>query len=308
MILAWATARVVRRSTKSRQGREGPKGSSRVPDSLSSQKFFWSVRTPYPSERGKAGRYTWGRETLRGATSKSRSKAMRSEASAGDRPAGTDRQEIEWQYDAPGGLDRVEEWLADQDRESGLSISEGPSKELSDAYYDTRDRRLYSAGYGVRVRREGEEASEATIKTLTSAGAGNLRSWREISEPLESEDPGTLLEAPGLVGEHLRTYADLRGLHVLFEVHTHRKTFDLISRDAGRVGEVVLDDSEIVSGGEPIRLIRVEVEVSPSAATASPELKSFVEAMERALELRPARISKYEAGLSALGRGPGRKE
>lgn len=233
---------------------------------------------------------------------------MGSEASAGDRPAGTDRQEIEWQYDVPGGLERVQEWLADQDREPGLTASEGPSKELSDTYYDTRDRRLYHAGYGVRVRRDGEEAREATIKTLTPAGAGNPRSWREISEPLKGDDPGTLLEAPGLVGEHLRAYADLRRLHVLFEVHTHRQTFDLISKDAGRVGEVVLDDSRIVSGGKSTRLIRLEVEVSPSAATASPELESFVEAMERALELRPTRISKYEAGLSALDWGPGREK
>ena len=250
-----------------------------------------------------------------------------------EQPAGTDQQEVEWQYDAPEGLEGVEEWLVSGDPEgsakTGLAISGGGTKELADSYYDTEDWRLYRAGYGLRVRRGASgEGSEATMKSLASAGAGsNLRRRREISEPLAGRGADDLAEASGPVGERLKALLGNRELRPIFEIRTRRRVFELReervgddstgkivqdasgdirrANDALQTGEVALDSSEIPLGGgdEPVCLTRVEVEADPSAAD-SPDLEKFVEAMEEALTLRPTKISKYEAGLFATGQTP----
>jgi triphosphatase len=229
---------------------------------------------------------------------------------------GTDHQEIEWQYDAPDGLEKVEGWLDDPGG-FGLLVLENSLKELADTYYDTEDWRLYRAGYALRVRRVSGEGSEATMKSLASA-AGNLHRRREISELLEGNGIEALPVTTGPVGEHLRELVEPGELRPIFEVRTRRRTFDLLLDErpadleksqtrgsAVRIGEVALDRSEIPSGEEPARLMRVEVEVDASAAVDAPtRLKDFVEAMEEALGLRPTGISKYEAGLSATGQNP----
>ena len=162
------------------------------------------------------------------------------------------------------------------------------------------------------------------MKALVSVGgtAGNRRKWREHTEALKSDEVDALSEARGPVGVRLRELLSSREVRRIFEVRTHRQTFDLLpagQRLAGpekalagssvgdaRVGEVALDRSEIPlgAGAEPARLARVEVEVDASATTASPELEDFVKAMEGALGLRPAMTSKYEAGLFATGQNP----
>jgi triphosphatase len=236
------------------------------------------------------------------------------------RTVGTDRQEIEWQYTAPEGLKKVEEWLRGEFEPSfRLAILEGSSRELEDTYYDTGDWRLYRAGYALRVRRVEGGPSEATMKSLVSAD-GNLHRRREISEPLKSAGVEILLAASGPVGACLRELADAREVRWIFEIHTRRHTFDLLldkqatdskniqtDGSAIRVGEVALDSSKISLdvSKESIYLTRVEVEIDASATTAFSELESFVKAMERDLKLRPAMASKYEVGLSAIARNPG---
>jgi len=239
---------------------------------------------------------------------------------------GTDRQEIEWQYDAPEGLERIEEWLGSRGdsvkpAESRLAVLGGSSKELVDTYYDTGDWQLYHAGYALRIRRETSAGDpEATMKSLVSAGsaAGNLREWREISELLKNDRVDALLTAPGPVGVRLRALLDFHEVRRIFEVRTRRQTFDLVLTrqiadprktlaGIGRIGEVALDRSEISlgTGTEPARLVRVEIEVDASVTSASPELEGFVKEMEgAALGLQPTTTSKYEAGLLATGQSP----
>lgn len=231
---------------------------------------------------------------------------------------GADHQEIEWQYDAPDGLEKVEEWLGGRvPKELGIAVVRGPSKELTDTYYDTGDWQLYRAGYALRTRRDAFARSfEATMKSPITA-ADNLHERREISEPLESDEVDALQKAPGPVGVRLRALADPREVRPIFEIRTRRRTFDLLldappadpkkaqtggSAGAFRVGEVALDDSEVPFGGGWTRLTRVEVEAD--AATHTPRLKGFVKAMEAALGLRPTAISKYETGLFVTGQNP----
>ena len=225
-----------------------------------------------------------------------------------DRVVSVDRQEIEWQYDAPHGIEEVAEWLdglEGESEESGLAVLKSYPKEIADTYYDTEDWRLYRAGYALRIRREDPNGYEATMKTLASYDdAGNLRGWHELSEPLKSVELDALSEAPGPVGERLGSLVDARALRPLFDVFTRRQTFGLVASGSVQIGEVALDRSEILLGEELARLARVEVEVDPSVATIPPELEAFVKTIEETLRLRPTTISKYEAGLYAFGLWP----
>lgn len=252
---------------------------------------------------------------------------------------GTDHQEVEWQFDADD-LESVEVWLGEASAVSGVVLGTVSSDDLVDGYYDTGDWRLYRAGYALRVR-ETKDGAEATMKTLTPA-EGNLRRRREISEPLKDAEIGTLRRSRGPVGEKLRLLLGDREAEKIFQVRTSRKTFPLnfavgasdevtsgssngeIVQDAAgnlreasgpggggnaRVGEVVLDSSEIPLGeaDESVGLTRVEVEVDAGSASDR-RLRGFVKEMEVSLGLRQARISKYEAGIFATGLSPERRE
>ncbi len=264
--------------------------------------------------------------------------------SSGGRPgrrAGTDRQEVEWQYEVSGDLVRIEEWLVGLDRSSEVAIVEGETRNLSDTYYDTVDWRIYRAGYALRVREE-KDSAEATLKSLVSAdsASGEARR-REVSEKLGKEGVESLRNSRGPAGRLFEAFAGARELRSVFTVSTRRQTFDLVfegangepvngqangsdedivadasgeirereatdgeSKGSGTlVGEIVLDSSEILlgEGEEPARLSRVEIEVE---GEPHPGVEAFVAQMREALGLEPARVSKYGAGLFATGQSP----
>ena len=220
-------------------------------------------------------------------------------------------------------------------------MGSGSVDEIVDGYYDTGDWRLYRAGYALRVR-ETKAGAEATMKSLSPAKDG-LRRRREISEPLKGGEIGVLRRSGGPVGERLRLLVGEREVERIFVVRTGRNTFPLsLAEEAGvssddsasgpsggevvqdasgdvreasgsggstRVGEVVLDSSEVPLGEaeESVELTRVEVEVEAEAAKDS-RVRGFVREMEVSLGLRPARVSKYEAGIFATGLSPERRE
>ena len=243
---------------------------------------------------------------------------------------GTDHQEVEWQFDADD-LERVRGWLGERASGTGPVVGPGSTDDLVDAYYDTGDWRLYRAGYALRVRKAGD-GTEATMKSLAASVEGSLKRRREISEPLSDGEVATLKETSGPVGVRLKALVGGREVRKLFEIRTNRQTFALGSgdegsqngasggeevvedasgdvrspSDGGRLGEIVLDSSEIPlgDGGESSRLMRVEVEVGAEAAT-DPGVRGIVGELEgTSLGLRPARISKFEAGLFATGLSP----
>ena len=88
----------------------------------------------------------------------------------------------------------------------------------------------------------------------------------------------------------------------LFEVRTHRRTFTL-EQNGIRSGEVAVDETEILpaSGGSPTGFSRIEVEVPEEVR---PAVEPFVDALQAACDLSPARLSKYEAGVLASGLQP----
>src|SRR5918998_1099509 len=174
------------------------------------------------------------------------------------------------------------------------------------------------AQQGGRRRSAGnrEGGPEATMKALSPA-EGEVRWRREITEPLKDDKPGALGKAPGPVGERARSLLGEREPRAMFEVRTRRRKFALLLENpAGgkedgdqdnevRIGEVVLDSSEVpLDGGrESARLSRVEVEAG-SGTALTPDLRGFVDEMRDALGLKPATLSKFETGLYAAGLSP----
>ena len=232
----------------------------------------------------------------------------------GGKRSPVDHHEVEWQFDA-ADLESVEAWLRQHSSGSGLVVEPASEEEITDTYYDAGDWRFYRAGYALRVRKA-ESAAEATMKSISPA-EGSIRRRREITEPLGDDKPATLARAPGPVGERVRSLLGGRDARPMFGVRTRRRKFALLlentadgsgngsSANRVRIGEVLLDASEIpLDGGrESARLRRVEVEAGAGTAP-TPDLRGFVDDMQYALELKPASLSKFETGLYATGLSP----
>jgi len=231
-----------------------------------------------------------------------------------ERPAAapSDHEEIEWQFDAVD-LRPVERWVDAQAARPSDGAGGGAdpfrgeihvvpltTRRLADTYLDTADWRLYRAGFTLRVRRSGQSA-EATLKSMASPSLG-IRRRTELTQGFAGRTVDALMETEGPVSGRVRLIAGKHSVGPLFEVKTLRRSFSLRS-DGEAVGEIAIDRTTIpvLDGGEPVRLKRVEVEVSDPEA---PSVASFVEELRHKGGLQAATVSKFEAGLIALGGHP----
>ncbi len=220
-----------------------------------------------------------------------------------DEAGESDPVEIEWQFDALD-LRPVERWLATLPT---LAIETGdggtitalarPPRRLVDSYRDSDDWRIARAGFVVRTRRRGRH-DEITLKDTRPAEGSGLRQRLEVTEVLPAAGLDAL-GADGPVGRRLRAIVGSRRLREVLQVRTRRRPFAL--RVGGiDVAEIALDDTMIVvgTGQRPMQLRRVEVEVQPDWLEA---LEPIVEQLRITCGLQPASLSKFEAGLLALG-------
>ncbi len=211
--------------------------------------------------------------------------------------------EVEWQFDALD-LRPVERWLAalatrsaDAEDLEALHAAAKPGRRQVDRYLDTADWRIGRAGFVLRLRRRGRR-DEVTLKDNRPAGAGGLRRRFEATEDV----PEAGLEALGVegpVGRRLAAVAGQRPLLDVVEIRTRRRPYAL-QVGAEDVAEIALDDTQIVlgDGQRPAQMRRVEVEVIPAWVDA---LEPVVDELRAACGLQPASLSKFEAGLLALG-------
>jgi triphosphatase len=214
-----------------------------------------------------------------------------------------DPVEIEWQFDALD-LRPVERWLAtlptlavETDEGGTVTALARTPRRLTDSYLDTADWRIARAGFVVRTRRRGRH-DEITLKDSRPAEGSGLRQRLEVTEVLPPSGPSGL-GSDGPVGRRLRAIVGAHPLREVLQVRTRRRPFAL------RVGgidaaEIALDDTVIVvgNGQRPMQLRRVEVEVQPEWLTA---LEPIVDQLRSSCGLQPAGLSKFEAGLLALG-------
>ncbi len=217
-------------------------------------------------------------------------------------PAGpVDDVEVEWQLDALD-LRPVERWLAAlpgraPDQIPTLTVLAKPTRRLVDRYLDTEDWRVGRAGLVLRTRHRGRR-DEATLKDTAAAATSGLRRRLEVSEALPTGGIDELGDS-GPVGRRLAALTGRRTLRLVVEVRTRRRPFAL-RVDTEEVGEIALDETTIAVDGQgpPVRLRRVEVEVVPSWVG---RLEPVVDELRETCGLQPAKLSKFEAGLLALG-------
>ncbi|HEY6473845.1 MAG TPA: CHAD domain-containing protein, partial [Acidimicrobiales bacterium] len=214
-----------------------------------------------------------------------------------------DPVEIEWQFDALD-LRPVERWLATLptlavetgDGGTVTALAQTPRR-LVDSYLDTDDWRVARAGFVARTRHRGRH-DEVTMKDMRPAEGNGLRQRLEVTEVLPPAGVADL-GPDGPVGRRLRAIVGVRPLREVLQVRTRRRPFAL--RVGGvDVAEVALDDTVIVVGGgqRPMQLRRVEVEVQAEWMEA---LEPIVQQLRVSCGLQPARLSKFEAGLLAVG-------
>jgi triphosphatase len=226
-----------------------------------------------------------------------------SETRAEDGADQADPIEIEWQFDALD-LRPVERWLATLptlavetgDGGTVTALAQTPRR-LVDTYLDTDDWRVARAGFVARTRHRGRH-DEVTMKDLRPAEGSGLRQRLEVTEVLPPAGVSGL-GPEGPVGRRLRAIVGARPLREVLQVRTRRRPFAL--RVGGvDVAEVALDETVIVVGGgqRPMQLRRVEVEVQAEWLEA---LEPIVQQLRVSCGLQPARLSKFEAGLLAVG-------
>src|SRR5947209_8550456 len=213
-----------------------------------------------------------------------------------------DHEEVEWQFDAVH-LGPVERWLHANVGEQGRRLIGRAGTSLVDTYLDTEDWRLFRAGCSLRIRKR-PPGTEATLKSFSQAGDA-LRRRREITEPLAFAELESAREIPGSLGDRVRAVTGPKSLRVLFEVRTRRRIYR-VDFDGSHAAEIALDETTIpVDGGDPpARLRRVEVEVEIQPDEAIPSIEEFVESMREACGLRPAALTKFEAGLASRSLHP----
>jgi triphosphatase len=218
-------------------------------------------------------------------------------------PGQADPVEVEWQFDALD-LRPVERWLAtlptlavETDGGGTVTALAQTPRRLVDSYLDTDDWRVARAGFVTRTRHRGRHV-EVTMKDMHPAQGDGLRQRLEVTEVMPPGGVGDL-GPEGPVGRRLRAVAGTRPLREVLQVRTRRRPFAL--RVGGvDVAEVALDDTVIVVGGgqRPMQLRRVEVEVQPEWIEA---LEPIVRQLRASCGLQPAHLSKFEAGLLAVG-------
>ncbi|OAI39125.1 hypothetical protein AYO38_08135 [bacterium SCGC AG-212-C10] len=206
-----------------------------------------------------------------------------------------DHTEVEWQFDAPEGLDRASDWLRAANV-PGYTVQPGALKQLVDRYYDTPDWRLNHAGFTCRVRQKGDSA-ELTMKGQATSVDG-MRSRREMNESVPMGEDDIFAIASGPVGAAVKAVRGRQPMQQLFTVRTARQLFHL-SDDGGRIAEIAVDDTTVESEtGAPGSLARIEVEVDPDGVTRA---QRFVDLFVATARLGPASKSKFETALTAAG-------
>jgi CHAD domain-containing protein len=216
----------------------------------------------------------------------------------------TNHQEVEWQFDA-SDLAGAEQWLRERAAQVDLQLHFGLPESQRDTYFDSADWRFHRAGYALRARSAGA-LTEATLKSFGTQDKG-LRRRHEINELIEGDaaetrDTGRVIErAGGDVGARVRAVLGKHHLRKLFDVDTERSRV-AVHADGTQLAEIALDDVTVATRSRrtPVRIQRVEVELRLAPSPAAEErLNELLEDFREACDLRPATLSKFEAGLSA---------
>ncbi|MEZ2130788.1 MULTISPECIES: CHAD domain-containing protein [unclassified Sinorhizobium] len=154
-------------------------------------------------------------------------------------------------------------------------------------YFDTEDRRLFTSGFTVRIRRTGE----ARIQTVKATGqSASLFTRSEWETPLEGDAP--VLDHSNPLTSEFGSDLELRPM---FDVEVERRIWSV--EESGSTIEVALDQGVVISGERNTDVRELELELKDG------EPKDLFVLVRKIEALAPVRFgirSKAERGFSLI--------
>ena len=160
-----------------------------------------------------------------------------------------------------------------------------------DTFFDTPDLALSRTRHAVRLRTGGNQPV-VTLKGPGSAVQG-VHSREEWEEPTADRDPGRW---PQTIRQQLQDLIAEQPIQPLLAVHNNRRTWELLC-DGQVVGEVALDQGEIVAGDEHEPMHELEIELKGGTRD---DLAAVGELVRRQLPAQPEDRSKFARGLALV--------
>ncbi len=173
-------------------------------------------------------------------------------------------------------------------------IREGQIQEVKDTYLDTANRDLMNAGYACRVRQTGEQCI-VTVKALTpSHKAVHHREELEMVLP----EPLPLQQWPNnKLRRQVRAIVADAPLEPLFDLQQKRHRRPVMQAEK-TVAELSLDTVRQVYSGHAQDYIELEIELKPDGSEEN--LQTLSNCLQKAFNLPPQTISKFERGLAFI--------
>ncbi len=168
---------------------------------------------------------------------------------------------------------------------AALPPGETVVKAMTATYFDTVDHWLRRGGFGLRVRRTGDERIQTLKSALGEDGGRDEWEW-----PVERDTPD-----PALLDTTPAALPDGAVLVPLFTV-TSRRTLRMVEAD-GALIELVIDDAAVVAGGRAERFLELELELKAGEGAALARLAARLEAVAA---LTPTDMTKAGRGFRLL--------
>jgi hypothetical protein len=192
----------------------------------------------------------------------------------------------------PSDIGKLAAWL-DQNTDSGQPLS------LQNDYFDTPELALAAAHAALRIRST-QQGYEQTFKARSASSQG-IQVRHEWNWPLVARELDTdLLTLPEVQAQWPSGIAldDSSPLHAVFSTDFERRhwLFHDAARDA--VIEIVIDEGQILAGGEQEPLCEIELELQSGPAEA---MWPLLEDLHKQVPLWLSDISKAERGYRLAG-------
>jgi inorganic triphosphatase YgiF len=174
---------------------------------------------------------------------------------------------------------------------------EAHSKHQQNVYYDTADRRLGNARYGLRIRQT-DGHSVATLKGPGDDSAGTFRR-EEWEFATDNPDPATW--PAGEARERALSIINQMPLLPLLTIETQRR-HTIALRDEVEIAEFSLDQSTIYANQQSEHFCELEIELLPAGSEA--DLSALEHSLGQHIPLVPEDRTKLERGIALLDSTP----
>lgn len=192
----------------------------------------------------------------------------------------------------PSDIGKLAAWL-DQNTDSSQPLS------LQNDYFDTPKLALAAAHTALRIRST-QQGYEQTFK-VRSASSQGIQVRHEWNWPLVARELDThLLTLPEVQAQWPSDIAldDLSLLHAVFSTDFDRRRWLFHDAARGAVVEIVIDEGQILAGGEQEPLCEIELELQSGSADA---MWPLLEDLHKQVPLWLSDISKAERGYRLAG-------